>query len=157
MDVSYTDHSHIIVTLELVVVSSTSVIIVLALLTPSSHPPTLMWGSFLLLAPTFSLEGQMTQVFVSAPILSKNSAATSPNSGEFIIINSSFLLSTRNLCSYSNCCSHSELMSSLEDSLESPEAQSSPLANLSCICMRKKSGWRWRGVLSCQPVQLLPT
>ncbi len=64
----------------LVLVSRTSVMRFLARLTPSSGPPTLMWGSFLLLAPILSLEGQMTQVDVSFPILEKNSAAASPNS-----------------------------------------------------------------------------
>ena len=67
----------------------------------------------------------MTTVPVSVPILSKNSAAASPNSGLLVIIISNFLRSTRNRCSYSNCCSHSLAMSSLLLSRDSPDPQSS--------------------------------
>ncbi len=69
----------------LVLVSRTSVMRFLARLTPSSLPPTLMCGSFLLLAPILSLEGQITHVPVSLPIREKNSAAASPNSAAKII------------------------------------------------------------------------
>ena len=62
----------------------------LALLTPSSGPPTLMCGSFLLLAPILRREGQMTQVPVSLPILRKNSAAASPNSAAKMLLKQKF-------------------------------------------------------------------
>ena len=59
-------------------VCNTSDMSFLAIVTPSLAPPTRMKGSFLLLAPILSLEGQMMQVSVMFPIRSKNCSADSP-------------------------------------------------------------------------------